>query len=180
MPGEEEPVLDAFEVARKQFSDLKLVMAPRHPERCGEVEALLLRRGFRFVKRTALTLPSPGAGEGLILDTIGELAGLFQFATVVFVGGSLVPRGGHNVLEPARYAKPIIFGPHMYNFRDISRVFLAAGAAIQIQNSSDLAASVAKVLSDARFAADLGRKARRIVDENVGATERVLQVVEGL
>ena len=75
----------------------------------------------------------------MLLDTIGELAGLFQYATVVFMGGSLVAKGGHNILEPARYRKPIVFGPHMQNFRDMAKLFLDANAAIQIQNASELA-----------------------------------------
>jgi 3-deoxy-D-manno-octulosonic-acid transferase len=111
----------------------------------------------------------------LLLDSIGELASAFQYATVVFMGGSLVARGGHNILEPARYEKPIVFGPHMENFRDIARLFLQGKAAIQIQGASDLAAAIDKVLSNPELASELSRNARAIVDQNTGATDRVLK-----
>ena len=121
-------------------------------------------------------------GEGppqvFLLDTIGELATVFEYATVVYMGGSLVPTGGHNVLEPARHGKAIVFGPHMENFRDIARLFLDAKAAIQIHNAADLAPAVSKILSNTQHASELGRNALGIVRQNTGATERVLQVLE--
>ena len=115
-----------------------------------------------------------------LLDTIGELANIFKFASVVYMGGTLVPTGGHNVLEPARHSKPIVFGPHMENFRDIARLFLEAKAGIQIQNHTQLAPAISALLSNPRQAADLGRNARSIVDQNSGATERALQLLEPL
>ncbi|MBI4472832.1 MAG: 3-deoxy-D-manno-octulosonic acid transferase [Acidobacteria bacterium] len=197
MPGEEELVLEAFKGLRGKFPDLKLMIAPRHPERSGVVDEMVRRAGFVFAKRTALAIPSPGAlleaspyrarasrrhplpeGEGLILDTIGELAAAFEYAKVVFMGGTLVARGGHNILEPARHAKPIIFGPHMENFRDMSRIFLDGNAAIQIRRAVELAPAVARVLQTPALAAQLGNSARRIVDENSGATEKVLRYLE--
>jgi 3-deoxy-D-manno-octulosonic-acid transferase len=114
----------------------------------------------------------------LLLDTIGELAAVFQYATVVFVGGSLVPTGGHNVLEPARHRKPIVFGPHMENFRDIARLFLEAKAAKQIETASELAPAIAELLSNPEQASELGRNAFSIVQQNTGATDRVLRVLE--
>jgi 3-deoxy-D-manno-octulosonic-acid transferase len=111
----------------------------------------------------------------LLLDTIGELAAVFQYASVVFMGGSLVPKGGHNVLEPARHQKPIIFGPHMENFRDMARLFLEAKAAVQIQSAAELAPAVRKLLGNPDQASELGRRARAIVEQNTGATDRVLR-----
>jgi 3-deoxy-D-manno-octulosonic-acid transferase len=111
----------------------------------------------------------------LLLDSIGELASIFQYATVVFMGGTLVRRGGHNILEPARFAKPVVFGPHMENFRDMSRAFLAAGAAVQIHDAAELVSAIDRLLENPHLAAELGKRARLIVDENSGATDRVLR-----
>ena len=185
MQGEEELVLDAFAQARSGHPDLKLIIAPRHPERCGEVEEIIKARGLRFIRRTSLPSPQkPEARyatmecEGLLLDTIGELAAIFEYATVVFMGGTLVPRGGHNILEPARHRKPVIFGPHMENFRDIARLFLDGAAAIQVRDATELGRTVSKLLSDTALAAALGTAARGIVDQNTGATERVLRILK--
>ena len=174
MPGEEELVLDAFADLRKAHPNLKLLIAPRHADRFDAVEETVKHRGFECVRRTCLQ----GIGDILLLDTFGELAAVFQFAAVVFMGGSLVPRGGHNVLEPARYRNPIVFGPHMENFRDIARLFLEEKAALQIENAAELAPAIAKVLANPSHAAELGRNALSIVEQNTGATDRVLQVLE--
>ena len=176
MPGEEELVLQAFGELRKAYTDLKLVVAPRHAARFDEVEALIKRSGVPVLRRTRLG-PSP-EGEVLLLDTIGELAGLFQYATVVFMGGSLVAKGGHNILEPARYRKPIVFGPHMQNFRDMAKLFLDAEAAIQIQSANELAPAIAKILAHPDAALELGRNAVAVVEQNAGATDRVLRFLQ--
>ena len=128
-----------------------------------------------MVRRTQLI---SGNSPVLLLDTIGELAALFQYATVVFIGGSLVPTGGHNVLEPARQSKPIVFGPHMENFRDMVRLFLETNAAIQIQSANQLAPAISNLLSNPQHASDLGRAAFAVVQQNTGATDRVLQILE--
>jgi len=171
MPGEEDFVLDAYSELLKKHSDLKLIIAPRHAERFAAVEELVKSRGFSCIRRTQLDHPS----KVLLLDTIGELAAVLEYATVVFMGGSLVPTGGHNILEPARQRKPIIFGPHMENFRDMTRLFMDAGAAIQIQNESQLASSLEKLLSNPEHAAELGRNAYAVAQSNTGATDRVLK-----
>jgi 3-deoxy-D-manno-octulosonic-acid transferase len=174
MPGEEDFVLSAFAKLRKTQPDIKLLIAPRHADRFDAVEEIIKRAGFDCIRRTQM---EPG-GDILLLDTFGELSALFQYATVVFVGGSLAPRGGHNVLEPAGYRKPIIFGPHMENFRDMARLFVQAGAARQIENADQLAPAVADLLSNPEEAFKMGRNAFAIVEKNTGATERVLQVLE--
>jgi 3-deoxy-D-manno-octulosonic-acid transferase len=174
MPGEEELVLDAFAELRNTHPQLKLVIAARHADRFDAVEDLVKRRGIACVRRTRLT----GDGDVLLLDTIGELAAMFEYATVVFMGGSLVPKGGHNVLEPARYRKPIVFGPHMENFRDITRLFLEAEAGIQIQNATELAPAIRNLLANRDHSAELGRRARAIVEQNTGATDRVLEFLQ--
>src|SRR5262245_47632843 len=177
MPGEEESVLDAFLQLREYHPDLKLVLAPRHPERFGVVEGIIKQRQLALVRRSRQTNHSESAVV-LLLDTIGELAAVFQYATIVFVGGSLAPTGGHNILEPARWRKPIVFGPHMENFRDIARLFLDQRAAIQIENASRLAPTLAKLLSNPTQAHELGENAFAIVQENAGATDRVLRILE--
>jgi len=174
MAGEEELVLDAFIELRKDHPDLKLVIAPRHADRFDAVEEIVERRRIPCIRRTRLEM----SGDILLLDSIGELAAVFQYATVVFMGGSLVPKGGHNVLEPARHRKPIVFGPHMENFRDMERLFLASRAAIQIGAASELAGAIGKLLSSPEQASELGANAFAIVQQNTGATDRVLQVLE--
>jgi 3-deoxy-D-manno-octulosonic-acid transferase len=111
--GEEEPVLAAFAAVRRAQPAALLVMAPRKPERFVEAEALARAEGLRVIRRTELAVDAEPRADVVILDTIGELAHLFQIATVVFVGGSLVAGGGHNILEPAIHGKPIVFGPHV-------------------------------------------------------------------
>src|SRR5262245_31304229 len=123
MQGEEEVVLDACDEIRKSHPTLKLLIAPRHAHRFDAVAEMIKARNQQMLRRTQIgrEYAKPGV---LLLDTIGELATVFQYATVVYMGGSLVSTGGHNVLEPARHSKPIVFGPHMENFRDIARLFL--------------------------------------------------------
>jgi 3-deoxy-D-manno-octulosonic-acid transferase len=171
MPGEEEFVLDAFAKIRETYPELKLIIAPRHADRFNAVEEIMKRRGLSCVRRTRLCK----SGNVLLLDTIGELAAVFQYATVVFMGGSLVSTGGHNILEPARHCKPIVFGPHMENFRDMARLFIEAKAAVQIQNAAQLGPAIEKLLSNPERASELGRNARAVVLQNTGATDRVLQ-----
>jgi 3-deoxy-D-manno-octulosonic-acid transferase len=173
MPGEDELVLEAFLALKKTHPLLKLMIAPRHPDRSNAIAELVRARGLRGVLRSTLD----GDGDVLILDTIGELSAAFQFACVVFMGGSLVERGGHNVLEPARHSKPVVFGPHMENFRDIARLFLDAGAAIQIPNAQLLAPTVERILTDSALAAALGRNAHQVVINNTGATDRVIAFI---
>jgi 3-deoxy-D-manno-octulosonic-acid transferase len=139
----------------------------------------VLARGFQCVRRTASNgshsgTTAPSFTDVLLLDTIGELASIFSFASVVFMGGTLVPRGGHNILEPAAASRAIVFGPHMENFREIASLFLDADAAIQVRDADELASAVGRLLTDAGATATLGENARRIVERNTGATERVM------
>jgi 3-deoxy-D-manno-octulosonic-acid transferase len=176
MPGEEEFVLNSFSELRQRHPDLKLIIAPRHADRFGAVEELVKNLGFSCIRRTQLAR----SGSVLLLDTIGELAAVLEYATVVFVGGSLVPKGGHNILEPARHRKPIIFGPHMENFRDMTRLFLEAGAAVQIHGAPQLGPTIGKLLSNPERASELGRNAYAVALSNTGATDRVLKFFQPL
>ena len=175
MPGEEEFVLDAFAELRRGHPDLKLIIAPRHPDRFDAVSKMLENTRLLWKRRTEIADFENRSSNVLLLDTIGELAALFHFATAVFMGGSLVPTGGHNILEPARHRKPIVFGPHMENFRDMARTFLEAKAALQIQDERQLVPAIDQILIHPELAAKLGTNAYAIVLENTGATDRVLQ-----
>jgi 3-deoxy-D-manno-octulosonic-acid transferase len=135
MPGEEPLVLEAWDLIQARYRQALLILAPRHPARFNEVGQYLERTGRAVVRRTALNAEQQELSQKLapaailLLDTIGELAGIFEVADLVFIGGSLVPTGGHNLLEAAYWGKVITFGPHMENFRDIAKLFLDAGAA---------------------------------------------------
>src|SRR3954464_5133677 len=130
MKGEEAAVLRAFaRIKAAAGSSALLVIAPRQPERFGEVERLARDAGFAAIRRSELPIDAEPRADVVVLDTIGELAKLYQLATAVFVGGSLADHGGHNILEPAIFGKPIVFGPHMQNFREIAETFVTSGAA---------------------------------------------------
>jgi 3-deoxy-D-manno-octulosonic-acid transferase len=180
MRGEELLVLKAFERMRADAPRALLVIAPRHPERFNEVERLARDEGFRTARRTQLTIDEDPPADVVILDTIGELAQLYRVATVVFVGGSLVPTGGHNILEPAAFGRAILFGPHMQNFREIATTFLEGRAALEVRDEWELEAAFRDLLSDATRRNALGRAAQAIVDGNHGARERTLNAIAAL
>ena len=179
-PGEESAVLDAFAGLRKRNKDALLVLAPRHPERSSEVVALARRRGLDTVTRSTLPVDREPRAAVVVLDTVGELATLMQIATIVFLGGSLVPTGGHNLLEPAVWGKPVVFGPHMQNFAEIAELFLKNRAARQIDSADALQPALAALLGDPVQRAALGAAARALVDANRGATDRTLDAVASL
>src|SRR5690606_6026891 len=157
-----------------------LVMAARKPERGDEAVALSRAEGFRVVRRTDLLIDSEPRADVVVLDTIGELAQLFQVATVVFVGGSLVAQGGHNILEPAVHGKPIVFGPHMENFAEIAATFLQSQAAITVASPAELATVIVRLVGDPVERARLGAAARALVEANRGAKPRTLAVIAEL
>jgi 3-deoxy-D-manno-octulosonic-acid transferase len=180
MAGEEELVLRALRELRAVRPDARLVLAPRRPERFAEVPALAEAAGFRCVKRTALGSVSWRDGEVLLLDTVGELAGVYSLATVVFVGGSLVPTGGHNVLEAAVCGKAVVVGPHMENFQEIADTFRDEGALVQIDSAERLGPETLALLQDEERRDRVGRKARALVDRNRGARMRTVDALAGL
>jgi 3-deoxy-D-manno-octulosonic-acid transferase len=178
--GEEPVVLRAFRRVRATHPDALLIVAPRHPERFDEVTALCAQEGYRTRRRSELAVDAEPRADIVVLDTIGELAGLFPVATVVFVGGSLVNAGGHNILEPAVFGKPLLFGPHMQNFAEIAAAFLEKGAAIQVQSEGDFEARLVDLLDDPVRRASLGAAARALVEANRGARERTLRALAAL
>ena len=182
MKGEEEAVIRAFNRLRATSAGANalFVLAARHPERFAEVERMCRQEGLSTVRRTELPVDAEPKADTVILDTIGELAQLYQIATVVFVGGSLVPAGGHNILEPAIHGKPIVFGPHMHNFAEITDAFLAAGAAVQVRGERELEEAVVTLMGDPVRRARLGAAARALVDASRGAKDKTLLVVNEL
>ena len=183
MAGEEPLVLHSWESIRLKYPQAMLILAPRHPHRFEEVAELLAREQRRFVRRTSLdttNLVTRLAGvEVLLLDTIGELAGVFELADVAFVGGSLVRTGGHNLLEPAFWAKPVLFGPHMENFRDMAQQFLSAGAAFQVNDADALATGVIELFGNSELRTTVGQRAHQVVQNGSGATERIMERLSG-
>jgi len=178
--GEEEPVLDAFQRIRATWGNALLIIAPRKPERFVEAERLAQQRGWRVARRKELPVDGEPRVDVVILDTIGELAQLYQIATLVFVGGSLADAGGHNILEPAVFGKPIVFGPHMHNFAEISRTFLENRGAVQVHSATGLETVLVDLLSDPVRRASLGAAARALVEANRGARQRSLAVITQL
>ena len=180
LKGEEAPVIRAFNRVRTAGGNALLVIAARHPERFDEVERLCRHEGLATVRRSELPIDAEPRADAVVLDTIGELAQLYQIATVVFIGGSLVPAGGHNILEPALYGKPIVFGPHMQNFGEIADTFLSNGAAIQVHSDSDLEETMVSLVGDPVRRARVGAAARALVESNRGARDRTLTVIRDL
>ena len=148
VPGEETAVLHAFARVKQTSPGALAILAPRQPERFAEVEALARAAGFATTRRSELPIDAEPRAEVVVLDTLGELAQLYQIATTVFVGGSLVDRGGHNILEPAIFGKPILFGPHMQNFQEIADAFLSNGAAVRVESARELEEAIVMLLAD--------------------------------
>lgn len=180
--GEDEPVLAAHAELRRQerFADALLVLVPRHPERFGSVTKLCRKLGFNTAQRSQSPGPLDRSITVLVGDTMGELQLFYAAADVAFVGGSLVPTGGHNLLEASAVAKPVVFGPHMFNFSEIAGLTLERDAGKQVTQAVELAPAVAEFLGDAnrRFAA--GEAGRKMVEENRGALERTMSLVQQL
>ena len=173
-PDEDEAVIAAFLEVAESHPGLVLLLAPRKPERFDRAAEALARADVPFVRRSKME----GAGRVLLLDSIGELASLFGLADVVFMGGTLARRGGHNVLEPALFAKPVIAGPHMENFGEIAEGFTAAGALVRIESAAELAGAVRGLLEDADRRARAGAAARHAAEGERGATARATAEIE--
>jgi 3-deoxy-D-manno-octulosonic-acid transferase len=177
LKGEETPVLEAFQRIRARMPEVLLIIAPRKPERFDEVEQIARRGGWRVARRSELPVDAEPRQDIVILDTIGELAQLYQVATAVFVGGSLVDQGGHNILEPAVFGKPIVFGPYMQNFAEIARAFIDNDAAIQIRTGRELEHALMALLTDPVRRARLGAAARALVEANRGARGKTMTAI---
>src|SRR5947209_2928209 len=176
--GEEPLLLRAFENVLASHPRALMILAPRHPERFVEVAALLSKLGVRFWKRS-LCSGEPIAGGVFLVDTIGELAVLYSLGTLAFVGGSLVPRGGHNIIEPAHYGVPIIVGTHTDNFRDIVGLFQSRNA-VKVVGPAELPLAFMELISDETKRVALGRRAAETLRAQQGATQRTVVALEGI
>jgi 3-deoxy-D-manno-octulosonic-acid transferase len=176
--GEEPLLLQAFINILASHPRAVMVLAPRHPERFGEVAELLNQLGIRFWRRS-LWGGDPILGGVLLIDTIGELAALYALADVAFVGGSLVPRGGHNIIEPALHGVPIVVGNHTDNFRDIVSLFQSRDA-VRVVGPAELPLVLMELISNPAERAELGRRAAETIRAQMGATQRTMQALETL
>lgn len=174
--GEEPMVLQAFASLRVDYPDLLLVLVPRHPERVEAVQRLACQKGLAVARHSQGTRLLPGTAVVLV-DTMGELLKLYGSADMAFVGGSLVARGGHNVLEPAAWGLPVLSGPHVFNFKAICQSLEEAGGLVRVDNSEQLAAGVRRLLDDPQALAQAGQHSRSFIARNRGAQERLLAVI---
>jgi len=183
LDGEEAALLDAWPRLLAIDPKLLLILAPRHPERFGAVASLLEKQGIGWIKRSAWkSIPQNAIqpiepGQVILLDTIGELASIYSLAAAAFIGGSLIPAGGHNPLEPAQFGVAIVIGPNYANFRAITDD-LRAHDAIRIASKEELAGALIDLLRDKHGAAAMGARAKRVFDQQAGATARTVQALE--
>ena len=171
--GEEEQVLQAFALVREVLPQCLLVLVPRHPERFNKVVSLAQRHGYQVLRRTEGQ--SCDAGKDVfVVDTLGELPLFYAAADVAFVGGSLVPTGGHNMLEPAALGLPVIIGPHLFNFAEVSSALLAVGGACKVDSPKELARKVREFLQEPQVRELMGESGQELVNNSRGAMDRLL------
>ena len=201
--GEEKIILDTFKRLKQEFSDIRLIIAPRHPERFSEVERLIKDKGFSMIRRSEirsqesearskkqeaqknlasylLPLVSHPKSDVILLDTIGELCNIYSLATAAFVGGTLVDTGGHNLMEPAFYRKPVVYGPYLRGYLEMAEMLEKAGGGIRVNNGEGLFIKLRDLLNDKISRENTGMAAYGIVESNRGATEKCLKVLESL
>ncbi len=173
--GEEKIMFDLFKKMRAEFPFFKLLIAPRHLDRIASIEEEAQKSGVKLESFSSLAGNGnrPEAREAVfLLDKIGILADLYQIADVVYVGGSLVPKGGHNLVEPAYYEKPVVFGPYMNNFAEMVSEFKETAAAVQVRDLQSLEAEIRKLIQDSAYRNKIGAAAKKVVETNRGATEQ--------
>jgi 3-deoxy-D-manno-octulosonic-acid transferase len=174
--GEEEVLLDVFLSLKSRFPLLLMVLAPRHPHRFGEVEKLLRQKGIVYEKKSRQK-ETEELFDVLLLDSMGDLAHYYSMADIAFVGGSLVDAGGHNLLEPARFGKPVMFGPHVANVAELAEEIKQRGGGLQVGNPEDLRREIAGLLSDPERAGEMGQRAKSLVREDRAVLDASLGVV---
>lgn len=178
--GEEAILAEVFLRLRKQFPDLYLVLVPRHFERGRDVGRELKDRGVRFVYRGDISSNvqyAAGETDCLLVNSTGELRFFYDHATVIFIGKSLTAKGGQNPIEPAAVGKPVVFGPNMQNFGDVTRSFLTQDGAVQVKDVAELELKLAELLGNEMRRAELGRNALKVVQENLGAINRTVDMI---
>ncbi|TKB80810.1 MAG: 3-deoxy-D-manno-octulosonic acid transferase [Nitrospira sp.] len=183
-PGEEEQILDGYESLLAHHPETALVIAPRHIERASDLKVVVRGRGLAVQRRSEMTdgrsLPPGGAGRVVILDTRGELASVYRHATVAYVGGTLVPVGGHNLLEPALWGKPVLFGPYTDHCEELASLLLEAGAGVRIRDGREFGGEAEQLIRDGGRREAMGRAASLVVTDNRGALRRSVEFVQGI
>lgn len=187
-PGEDEPVLAAHRMVLATHPDALLLLAPRHPERADEVARLIMAQGFEAVRRSRLPPSSQSALLGregkrpdvLLIDTLGELMEFYAASDVAFVGGSLVPHGGHNPLEPAALGLPVLTGPHVHNFSEVFAAMRIQGAAREVMDANALGMAAAELLGDATLRRSMGEAGTALIARHRGALERLIERMENV
>jgi 3-deoxy-D-manno-octulosonic-acid transferase len=176
--GEEEILIDCYFSLRKKFPALRLLIAPRHLDRLGSIERKISQKGLTMIKTSTHDSPLATDGESIfVLDQMGVLVDWYRTADVVFVGGSLVPAGGHNLVEPAFFEKPILFGPHTHNFREMVREFKEKNAGLEIQNKEELERALMSLIQDADKRHALGAAAKALILSHQGASQKNAELI---
>lgn len=178
-PGEEELVLAAFRRVRERFADAVLIIVPRHPERGRSVEDLCLNEGYAARRLTEIT-QFTGNDDILVIDKVGELRRFYGTAQVAYIGGSLVPHGGQNPLEPLVAGVPVIFGPYMHNFKEIRHSILEAGAGMEVLSDTELSEQLIRLLAHPETARDMGKRGESLIRQNQGAVNRIYEITAEL
>lgn len=177
-PGEEEIVLNCFLKLKNDFANLHLILCPRHLERLTEMERLINCQKLSFSRRTQLKNWLQKAPPVILLDTLGELAKVYSLASVVFVGGSLIPKGGQNILEPINFGKPTIFGPYISNFQEIATLIKDLRLGFQIQNGVELYEKIFLILKDESLRENIKNRAVRVINSYRGASLKNFELIE--
>lgn len=180
-PGEEKMVLEAYRTLKEECRELRLLIAPRHPQRVPDAEREVHKAGFSSVRRSQLSEPTSHqaglADSVILLDTLGELSAFYRASDIVFVGGSLVPHGGHNLIEPASVSRPIVTGPHLHNFESVAQSLIRAGGLTVVHSQEELTKSLLSMLRNPSYRAALGHKAFSVIAEHKGATDRTVDLL---
>jgi 3-deoxy-D-manno-octulosonic-acid transferase len=175
--GEEEILLEAYHRLKRHFPDFQMVLAPRHPQRFAEVERLLKASGLAFERKSQVNGQNFLRRDVFFLDTLGELQKFYAAGDIAFVGGSLVDVGGHNLLEPARVRRPILFGPYMANFAALAREMKERGGGIEVRDTEDLVHAITDLLSDANKRVAMGEAAYQVAADDGRVAERTLELL---
>ncbi len=179
--GEEQILVGVFKQLKPEEGKLLLILAPRHLDRLKEVEQFLSDQGIKFIRRSQLdgriTIDDH---DVILLDTMGELSGLYALADVAFVGGSLVPVGGHNLLEPAIYGVPVIFGPYIDHFKEEAKILIQSGGGIKVRDGAELYSKLFELLADQQKRTRLGEKAKEAVQKETGVSKRTTDLIFSL
>ena len=177
-PGEEETIIRLYSHILKNHADFRLVIAPRHIDRVGDVEEIVKRKGLASVRKSEIRNPkSEIQNPIIIIDTIGELGFMYSIADIVFIGGSLIPHGGQNILEPAFYKKPVIFGKYMMNFQEIAKEMILSGGGIQVNDEKELIKEVDGLINNGKKMIEIGEKGYQVIMKNRGALQKNLELI---